>query len=282
MRAHGPVAAASGLSRESHVCWVYDDPCDLAAASRQYLANGLARGERLLLVGDDSVDAVLAALPDAAALRERGVLTVLPVADAYGAAVVPEEQYEFYAGATREALAAGYTGLRVVAEVTALVSDPTRVPEHLRWEHLADGFMASGAGLSALCAYRADRLPEETLAALETLHPLVRARDGGTPFRLFFDGTRLALAGSLDAFGADRLARAFAQTHVTGPLVTLDLRDLEFADASGCATVAAYATRLAGHSARLRVVGAPAAFRRVWGVLGYDRLANATLSGDAR
>lgn len=284
MRAHGPVTVASGLARDSHVCWVYDDPRDLAAAARQYLANGLARGEQLLCVGDDSIEAVVAALPDADRLRERGVLTVLRLADAYavGAAIVPEEQYDFYAAQAADALAAGFTGLRVVGEVSALVADPAWVPEHLRWEHLADDLIARGAGLSALCAYRADRVDAETLADLESVHPLVRARPGGAPFRLFFDRGRLALAGTLDAFGADRLERVLARTHVTGPVVTLDLRALDFADARGCATVAAYATRLAGHSAELHVVGAPPVFRRVWGVLGYDRLDNATIAGDRR
>ena len=71
----------------------------------------------------------------------------------------PEEQLAFYDGRTRSARESGYTGLRVVAEVTALASDTRHSAGFLRWEHLADDFVASGSGFSALCAYSCEHAP---------------------------------------------------------------------------------------------------------------------------
>ena len=79
----------------------------------------------------------------------------------------------FYDAATRRALATGYTGLRVVAEVSALAADPRPRLELVRWEHLADGYVVQGSGFTAMCVYRSD-LPAEALADVAVVAP---ARD---------------------------------------------------------------------------------------------------------
>lgn len=283
MRADGTLSTAAGLAEDTHVCWVYDDPGCFTAAGRQYLADGLARGNRLFCVGERAVEAARDGVGGVAfdELFASGALRTMQVDEAYAtlAPLVPEQQLEFYDTTTREALTDGFTGLRVLAEVTDLVRDPAGRAALVCWEHLADDYMATGPGLSALCAYDQAAVGDEAAAELESVHPLVRARDGGTPFRVFFDGRRLAIAGVVDAFGADRLSRTLDGSHVRDPQVTIDLGRLEFVDVRGCTVVARYAHRLARDARELRLVGAPPMFQRVWHVLGYDALRNTTMTG---
>ena len=205
-----------------HLCWIYEDDESFDAAVERFLAGGLARGERLLCIGDDVVERLggeYPLLPGAGALVERGALELLTVAEAYDAAGAfsPERQFAYYQAQTQRALDDGYTGLRVLAELTALAADAQRRPELVRWEHLADAFMASGSGMTAMCAYRAD-LSSEALDDIASVHPVVHSADGGHPaFRVFFDGDRVVLAGSVDTFSADRLAHVLAASPVGAP-----------------------------------------------------------------
>jgi len=285
MRSNGVLDHPAGLGPADHVCWVYDAERGFAQAARQFLADGLANGYRLLCVGHPAVAAALedvAPLTGVSDLLASGVLGVMTVGDAYGATagLVPQQQLSFYDEATQKALADGYNGLRVVAELTALAGNPEWLPALMAWEHLADDYIAGGAGMSALCAYRRERLDGELIDSVAAVHPLVHPADdgqGGPPFRLFFEDGALALAGVVDAFVAERLARILGSTHVDADELTLDLSRLEFMDTRGCGVLAAWAQRLVAGGSRLRITGTSPVFRRVWELLGYDALEGVTL-----
>src|SRR3712207_6437577 len=122
-----------------HLCWVYADDAELTATALAFLAGGLARGERLLCVGDRMAEALREhpeALGGIDALVAAGTLRILTLADVYAASggFTAESQHAFYDEATRGALADGYTGLRVFADVTALAGAPETQAELLRWE----------------------------------------------------------------------------------------------------------------------------------------------------
>jgi len=275
VRAEGILTDPATAARADHVCWVYEDADDFADVARCYLEEGLTRGERLLWVAGREAECVRAAvgpLADVDELLTSGALQVLDVCadDRSRSSFCPEAQRALYDAATRQAIEDGYHGLRVVADVSGLADDPQRRPDLLRREHLADDFIGSGSGMVALCAYRGD-LDGETLADVTSVHPLVHARDGGPPFRVWFDGDTIAVAGSLDAFGADRLYRLLTGTHVDRPLVTLDLRGVDFIDVGGCRALARFARRLQNRSARLELVGTSRVFGRMWRILGFDR-----------
>ena len=151
----------------------------------------------------------------------------------------------------------------------------------MRWEHLADDFMAGGSGMSALCAYRRSRLADEIVGTVAAVHPLVHPDNGPPPFRLFFDSSgALVLAGTVDSFVADRLARVLSTTHLQSGEVRLDVSRLEFIDTRGCWVLAAWGRRLGEDEARLVLTGASRIFRRVWQVLGFDALPNVTVEPD--
>ncbi|MFW3168537.1 MEDS domain-containing protein [Geodermatophilus sp. CPCC 206100] len=289
MRCQGEVAEPVAVGPADHVCWVYDDAESLADVAGSFLAGGLARGERLLYVGDDEgIDLLrrrpgpLGAVDD---LVADGTLTLLPLAGAYegAGAFSPERQLAFYDAATRGAVDGGSRGLRVVAELTGLAADPDQRRELVRWEHLADGFMAGGSGMSALCAYRRGAVDPDVLRDVATVHPQLGVPDGVhadelAPFRVFVDGDRLAVAGSVDAFGAERLRALLTTSPADGDAVaTLDVSGLTFFDAAGCRALAAWAQDRASCGRRPELVGATPLFARVWRLLGYDRIARATL-----
>jgi anti-anti-sigma regulatory factor len=262
------------LTDVDHLCWVYDAPATFVEAAQRYLAVGLARGERLLCVGDGMAAHLRAAGEPFGSLDDlvaRGALSFAEVRNAYvdGGTLSPMEQRAFYDAAVRNAHDAGFTGLRVVAELTTLATVSDRAGL-VQWEHLADEFIASGSGMVAMCAYRRGALDAGAVADVAAVHPQVHAPVDPPSFRVWFDGTRMAVAGTVDTFAADRLARVLATSPVSGPTAVLDLSELEVVDVAGCRALAAWAHALAGRGVRLRLEGAPRAVGRIWRLLGLD------------
>jgi len=277
VRAAGLLTDPDGAAQADHVCWVYEDDEDFADVARRYLEEGLARGERLLYVGEPhpaDLATETGPLADVDGLMARGALQVLDLGAGYqsSGAFTPAEQLAFYEAATADARAAGYSGLCVVAEISGLAADPSRRPDLIRWEHLADEFMGSGSGMRALCAYRGD-VGREALTDVASVHPLVHDSAGGPPFRSWFEGGAIALAGALDTFGADRLEQVLTGTHVDRPTVTLDLSRVEFVDVGGCRAIARWARLLQDRGSRLELAGTSRVFRRMWRILDFDSYA---------
>jgi ABC-type transporter Mla MlaB component len=283
VRASGSLRAVPEAGRADHLCWVHDGDDDAAFddAVRTFLAGGLARGERLLCVGERVIDGVRADAASFAAvdrLVADGTLGLMPLADAYAATgpFSAERQFEFYDAVTRRALAEGYAGLRVVAELTALAEDPLLRSELLRWEHLADRYVVEGPGMTAMCAYRGD-LASSALADVASVHPAASAPTGMPQFRLFFDDDRLVLAGSVDVSEADRLVRLLAGSPPV-PALLLDLSRLQFVDVAGCRVIARWAGDLCGRGVAVEIRGASRLFRRVWDLLELSAVASVAFS----
>jgi anti-anti-sigma factor len=284
VRAHGLVTDVPEAGAADHVCWVYDGDDDaFDRAIGRFLTGGLDRGERLLCVGDRVIDSLhrgSTGLADVDALIADGTLQTLSLGDVYDAAaeVVPEEQLAYYDAATRRALDDGYQGLRVVAEVSALAADPARRPALVRWEHLADDYIASGSGFTAMCAYSGE-LARAARDDVTSVHPLVHAPGGAPAFQVFFDDDGgVALTGSVDTFSADRLARvlAFSPARPTG--VVLDLGRIEFMDVAACRVLARWARDLTTRSVPVELAGCSALVRRMWQILSLDALAPVTFT----
>lgn len=277
MRAHGRVVEVPEPGPADHVCWVYDDPRDLDTAASQFLAGGLARGERLLVVGERMIDTLHRdTLPFGGtdALVATGALEILDLSTSYigTATFTPEGQLAFYDAATRKALEDGFSGLRVAAEASALAAAPASRATLVRWEQLADDFVASGSGFTAMCAYRSD-LDSEALADVACVHPVVRGPEGEPQFQVFYDGNRVVLSGSVDTFTASRLGRVLAESWAARRPAVLDVSMLEFVDVAGCRVLARWA---AGPGGPLQVIGASRLVQRMWPLLGLDAVAPVT------
>jgi ABC-type transporter Mla MlaB component len=266
-------APAATIAGADHLCWVYDDPASLADGAQRFLAEGMARGERLLCVGDGLAEEFRAAGEPFGPLDELvglGTLAFRPVSPTYarGEVVQPAELRASYDAAVQEARAAGYRGLRVVADITALAagSEPGRAAL-VYWEHVADEYIASGAGLVAMCAYQRGALPPDAVADVAAVHPQVHAPHDRPAFRIWFDGGSAALAGTVDTFGADRLARVLAASPVPGRTVALDLSGVEVIDVAGARTLARWARELARKGIAVELRRPPHALVRIWELL---------------
>jgi ABC-type transporter Mla MlaB component len=300
VRASGVVSDAGGLGLSDHVCWPYDDVSEYTAAALRWLADGLALGQRLLYVSGrtaeemrDDVDAI----PRVEHLLTDGTLTLLSLATVYdlSAPIVPERQLVTYDALTRDALSAGHSGLRVLAEVTGLVSDPDRRADHIRWEHLAEDYMSRGNPLAAFCAYQRPVVGDAAIGALSAVHPVIREFDATSPFRVYFDRGRFVVSGTVDTFTSARFLELVVGSHamapaddttahgtgpMTGGVAELDVSGVDFIDARGATTLAEAARTLRARGVELSVRGAPAVLRRIWSVLRLEDVAGLRLDPD--
>jgi anti-anti-sigma factor len=284
VRASGPVTDVPEAGPADHVCWIYDpDDDDFGRAVGRFLTGGLDRGDRLLVVGARAIDTLRSpgsGIADVEALLADGTLRTLRLDDAYDPTTDfhPQDQFAFYDAATRQAIDEGYQGLRVVAELTELAEDPARRSALVRWEHLADGYVASGSGFTAMCAYSTE-LAAAARDDLTAVHPLVHAPNGAPAFQVFLDADVLVLAGSVDTFSADRLARVLASSPAEPPAVVLDLDRVDFLDIAACRVLARWAAGLSARSVSVQVTGSSPLIRRMWQLLSLDAVAPVTFTG---
>ncbi len=287
MRFTGVLAERDVLAGADHLCWVYEDPASLADATRRYLAEGLARGDRLLCVGDGMAAGLRAAGGPFGSIDDlvaRGALSFESTGDAYAdaAPMCPRDQWAFYDEAVRAARGAGFRGLRVVADVTALATTAPGRARLVEWEHIADEYIASGAGMVAMCAYHRGALDPDAVADVTAVHPQVHAPLDPPSFRVWFDDDVVHLAGTVDTFGASRLARVLEFPAVPAAPAVLDLSGLEVVDVAGCRTLARWASDAARSGQRPVLRGAPRAARWIWRLLGLDHTAPVTFTGPVR
>jgi MEDS: MEthanogen/methylotroph, DcmR Sensory domain len=241
MREHGVVSSAAGLGLHGHACWTYADDAELSRAADDYLADGARLGQRLLFVGPEEM---FAHVDDAECLPLSAFVEP-------GQPTDPDRMLDIYTAATDEALAAGYTGLRVVAEVTELAADPGC---QCRWESVADRFMVERP-LSALCCYDRRRLATEVVADLCAVHPVVNEP---VPFRIYATGDGLLLEGEIDFFSTDALRRLLPLTHGDG---VLDLSGAGFIDHHGARVL---------HDSGVPLAGTPESMRRASELMGLE------------
>jgi anti-anti-sigma regulatory factor len=236
MRASGTVDSTRGLGLHDHVCWSYDD-AEFLGHAREFLAEGLALGQRVCLVADGAADDLAADLCATEGMERAlrtGAARVAPVGDMYrfDAVIEPEAQVAAYARATEEALADGFTGFRVAAEATTLVRRPAQRDAFARYEHLIDEYMTTRP-FAALCAYDRGELGEAAVAELACMHP--NANADAAPFRLFSpnDADCVAeLAGELDIVSVELFPAAVRRACPAPPggRVVVDASRLDFID----------------------------------------------------
>ncbi len=155
--------------------------------------------------------------------------------------------------------------------MSVLASDPHQRLELVRWEQMADRYVVQGPGMTAMCIYRSD-LPADALADVASTHPVTQCPEGMTQFHVFFDDDHVVVAGCVDTFEAERLARVLADSPTVSAAL-LDLSRLEFVDGAGCRVIARWAGELRGRGVQVEIRGASRLFRRVWQVLALSEVA---------
>lgn len=236
VRLAGVTDAARGTGLHDHMCWSYEDRDELRHRVVEFLADGLRLGQQLYYVGGGRAELLMADLHGLDGLdpvMRAGGLQIRPIESMYGTDWVaePDEQVRAYAAATEDALAAGFTGLRVAAEASPLVRTPEQLEAFARYEHQVDGYSARHP-FAALCAYNRVELGDHVVRQLACMHPAVSAN--ATPFRLHAatDGAAASLGGELDlaSRGLFPVALRRADLRPAGGEIVIDATGLTFVD----------------------------------------------------
>jgi hypothetical protein len=268
MRDHGTRFECLRMRPHDHIGWVFAGPAEFAALARPFLAEGAERGEKLMYVAEDPATAALASLDGLAGLD--GV-QVTSIADIYGESgiVNAARQRATFSAALADALTQGYTGIRVAADNTPLVTDEKRLKAWIGWEIVADRFIAENA-VTGLCAFNRDKIDVDRLRHLATLHPLSSAAAPAPQFRLFADDGELCVEGEVDSFAVSQLWLALDVL----PAKTAVRVDLDRATLRGSKALAAL-SGLAGAGVSVTIEGRRAAIRelRAAGLVAGERLA---------
>lgn len=271
-RAVGVVTDGRSLGDHDHVCWIFDDRAAFVERALEFLADGLRLGLRIAYVGSRpaaDLAGELSPLGDVAGLvaGERLAIASLPEMYPSGSVIDPGHQVEMYRRATREAVAAGFDGLRVAADATQMVMTPAQRDAFTRYEHRIDRMMAVEP-FSALCGYDAHVLGADGMAELACLHPL----EGGhrSPFHLFaLDAGRLALAGEFDLAGHELFRWALGRTERRPPDLHIELGEVAFIDHRSLLTLDEWAQATGGD---IILEQARPMVRRMASTLGLTRL----------
>jgi hypothetical protein len=262
-------AAPTAAGVSDHACWSYSSVDERAALVASWLTDGLRIGQRCLYVGEGEPEDLLnelATVLDIGEAVEAGSLSVAPAAVMYdlSAPIDADAQLARYAGAVDQAMSDGYRGLRVAADITPLVDDERRRPAHLRWEQIADRYIADHP-LAPLCIYDGRRVHD--IEAIVCAHPM----QGPVPGAFALYGHRashVVLEGELDCAAWEPLAEVLGAMPIDDHVI--DATGLSFVDGHSGALLhdALVQRRAEGHT--ITVVGAPKLLRRVWRVCDFD------------
>jgi len=221
-----------------HVCWSYDDYQPFDAYAREYMRAGLEAGEQVWYVpGRHRTET-------AEWLAAQTAASVLSSGQAYpgGLIVDPDAQVAAYTAATEEALAAGFTGLRVVADATAFVRTDEQRHAFARYEFAIGRYMRT-APMRAVCAYDRRELGDRAVAELACMHESSHAE--GVTFQLHPGATTAdaVLDGEVDLSMQELFAAALRHTDLApaGGEVVVDADDLDFIDHRSLLTLQRYA-----------------------------------------
>lgn len=257
---------AAGRAPGDHLCWPYRGVDELVTATREYVAEGLARHELVTYVELGPTGMHQALLSDVAEVGRpagagRPVLAPLTAGAPLPTGTDPTVQL---IEMTRSAVAEGYSGLRVITDATAQVRTTEGRADWARSEHLIDAFSVEHP-VTALCCYDVDELGEASVTALACLHSLTRADSSPFLLRAAGGGT-LALSGEVDVLSAEDLQAAMVRIgpSLSDPVV-VEVSDLDFIDHGGLVALERAGRAL---DLRVRLVGASRATGWLVGTLG--------------
>ncbi|MEV6236215.1 MEDS domain-containing protein [Lentzea sp. NPDC051838] len=267
MRTSGVTDVVLGMHPNDHLCWPFDDFAEFRTRAAEFLVDGLRLGQRACYVARGAdLAADLQAEPVLVEALRDGRAQAISLESQYtsGTAVTPAAQVGVYAAATRAAVEAGFTGLRVAADATTLVRTPDALDAFCRYEHMIDRYMTAEP-FSAMCAYQRGELPEPAIVRLSSLHPVNNA--WCAPFRLHATADGIALDGEIDWVSRDLLELALENTAPRDGVLHVDTTRLAFIDHHGLIALHDFAR---ANGATLVLRSQRSALARMVSILGLD------------
>ena len=205
MRNSGVRSECITMRPHDHIGLVFDDLEGFDAIAVPFLAAGAARGEQLMYIAPDPGPEVTSKLATLAPGGARMVST----AEAYGSSGVidPPAVLAFFTAIFLDALNGGYTGLRVAADNTPLVTEEAALTPWYQWEIIADRFVSENSA-SALCAFNGSKIDVNRLRHLATMHPLSSAGGPQPRYRLFAEQGALRVEGQINSYAISQIPMA--------------------------------------------------------------------------
>ncbi len=235
-----PDAAIGDLGVSGHVCWLVSDPGAYDGLAAALLAEGDGQGERTVAFGPGALD---------------------PGTPAAIVSLIRE--------LAAKALADGYGGLRVVADMDCILPLHLSTADIVAFELQLDRLL-SELDATVVCAYRRSSFDTKAIAGALAVHPVQLGSGPRAPFRFVAGPQRhWRLSGEVDMSMREAFAAACGTAATLGDCV-IDVTGLSFIDISGMRAIALGA-RAAGDAIRLH--GASADLRRFWDICGFKDFA---------
>ncbi|MBG6135053.1 MEDS domain-containing protein [Longispora fulva] len=238
--------AVDQLRLSDHVCWTFDDDDRCAAAVARYVGAGTRDGHRVIYSAPEVPRADIAARLTAhgvhvAALVATGQLQIVTVPDTYltGGEFRPSSVREGWTRRLDEARAAGYRGVRLVADRSWLAGSVAGAHRVAWYEALANQVFADGYAMG-LCLYDRRLFPPPALRGICSAHPATYRADNDRWSPLLrmvrtVDPPGLRLVGEVDVSNRRAVAALlnglFEEPGAAGEPLVVDVSDLSFADA---------------------------------------------------
>jgi hypothetical protein len=218
VRRNYATAIPAGLEVGDHVAWIGDGQGALNRLATEVIREATRHEDLTLFVSSDADPARLVDVPDLDRLLADGEVGLARIGDMYpgGLDFDPSDQLAIFADVLADALAAGYRGIRVVADNTSLAQgDDDAWQRWLRWEQITDRFQSTNPVLG-LCYFDRGEVTATRLADLQHAHPVNGAAPAGDidaaepGFQLFFDRGDLRLVGQVEYSSMAALRRLLA------------------------------------------------------------------------
>jgi PAS domain S-box-containing protein len=169
----------AALKLGDHVCLLYQDGVEALAAAARFIAYGFARGEQCLYISEEiTVDQVAGALAargvDVRVEQERGALLLRPTFDLHfpRGAFDPQELIAYLRTTAHDAVAAGFTGLRIVADMPWTRGMASEHDKLVIYEALWNDLVVTNP-IVGMCQYPRCHFAAEILRDALRTHPLV-------------------------------------------------------------------------------------------------------------
>lgn len=158
-------SGSEGLS--GHIGLAFDGRSEFEAIAISFLGAGRAKGEKLIFVCDE---------PNPSAWPSEwvasGALHLASIREVYGSEVQADQQRRSFTSTLEEALKEGYSGIRVAADNSSLVTTPSQARAWMAWEVIADDFMAESP-VTGMCGFDRKRLQPQFIRFITGIHPTV-------------------------------------------------------------------------------------------------------------
>jgi anti-anti-sigma factor len=247
------VRTIEDMSLVDHACAVPVSDEQLWEVTAEWLAGGLAAGERVVYFEDRTAGAVLGRMAeDGVPVRralDDGSMIIVPTEQTRAAAARPVAQFEeMFLDQIDRASAQGFPGLRLSGEYSAGLLRVGGVDRVAEYEQVVGQVLRDNPAARLLCRYDRHRFDDAAVSHLRALHDtelVGRAVYDDNLLRITKAGPATArLAGEVDHSNRPQIRKLLQtvldqalRSHWAPTDITLDLSSLRFLDVAGAVSL---------------------------------------------